>query len=100
MEASVHSDEVARLMAQAHPGWTAEAVSQQALRCAATMDERLLPLVREHIDTGATPNFRHEEFSLVQIQRLSHGRSYIDALILMDAYLKDEEAARARILRH
>lgn len=63
------------------------------------MDERLLPLMREHIDTAATPNFRHGEFSVIQIQRLSSGRSYIDALILMDAYLKDGEAARARILR-
>ena len=99
MAANVQPDEIARLIAQAHPGWTAEAVAEHAKTCAATLDERLVPLLRAHLDKGATPNFRHGEFSVIQIQRLARGRSYLDALFLMDAYLKDEEAGRARILR-
>ena len=99
MAPTVKPDEIARLVAQAHPGWTAEAVCEHANMYASTLDERLLTLLRAHIDTGATPNFRHGEFSVIQIQRLARNRSYLDALLLMDAYLKDEAAGRARILR-
>lgn len=99
MPPQVHPEEIARLIAQAHPGWTTEAVQGHACACAKTLDERLLGLLRAHIDTGTTPNFRHGEFSVIQIQRMARGRSYLDALVLMDAYLKDEASGRALILR-
>lgn len=99
MPPQVHPEEIARLIAQAHPGWTTEAVQEYACACAKTLDERLLGLLRAHIDTGTTPNFRHGEFSVIQIQRMARGRSYLDALVLMDAYLKDEASGRALILR-
>lgn len=99
MPPQVHPEEIARLIAQAHPGWTKEAVQEHACACAKTLDERLLGLLRAHIDTGTTPNFRHGEFSVIQIQRMARGRSYLDALVLMDAYLKDEASGRALILR-
>lgn len=99
MPPQVHPEEIARLIAQAHPGWTTEAVQEHACACAKTLDERLLGLLRAHIDTGTTPNFRHGEFSVIQIQRMARGRSYLDALMLMDAYLKDEASGRALILR-
>ena len=99
MPPQVHPEEIARLIAQAHPGWTTEAVQEHACACAKTLDERLLGLLRAHIDTGTTPNFRQGEFSVIQIQRMARGRSYLDALVLMDAYLKDEASGRALILR-
>lgn len=99
MPPQVHPEEIARLIAQAHPGWTTEAVREHARACAKTLDERLLGLLRAHIDTGTTPNFRYGEFSVIQIRRMARGRSYLDALVLMDAYVKDEASGRALILR-
>lgn len=99
MPPQVHPEEIAKLIAQAHPGWTTDAVQEHARAYAETLDERLLGPLRAHIDTGATPNFRHGEFSVTQIQRMARGRSYLDALVLMDAYLKDEASGRALILR-
>ncbi len=99
MALKVQPDEIAKLIAQAHPRWTDDAVRGHAQAYAETLDARLLDLLRVHIDTGDTPNFRQGEFSVAQIQRLVRGRSYLDALVLMDAYLKDEASGRARILR-
>lgn len=96
---TVNQSEIAALMTREHSTWDLNAIQKQAEEYAATMDHRLDPLLRQYLDTGATPNFRYGEFSVIQIQRLRKGTSYFTALTMMDAYLKDMENGRALILR-
>lgn len=92
-------EELTSLLTQEHPRWDKDAIQQQAKEYAATMDQRLDPLLRQHLNTGETPNLRFGEFSVIQLQRLRKGTSYFTALTMMDAYMKDPENGRARILR-
>lgn len=96
---NVTSAELAILLAREHPQWDPRVVQQQAEEHVAAMDSRLDPLLRQYLDTGETPNFRHKEFSVIQLQRLRKGTSYFTALLMMDAYLKDPVNGRALILR-
>ncbi len=96
---TVTVEELTGLLREDHPFWAEEALVRQAEEYAETMDPRLEPLLRKYLDTGETANFRHGEFSVIQLQRLRKGASYFTALTMMDAYLKDPEAGWALALR-
>ncbi len=93
------ADEIASLLKNDHPTWASVSIQRQAQSYVETLDGRLEDLIRAYLATGTMKNFRHKDFSVLQIQHLVPGRSYFDAILLMDAYLKDERSGRALILR-
>lgn len=96
---SVSPAELARLLAAEYPLWDADALRRQAEEYVSTLDKRLDAPLRGYLDTGEPVNFRHGEFSILQIQWLRAGRSYLTAVTMMDAYLKDPLNGKALILR-
>ena len=99
MLSSVSVQELRDLIARDHPGWDASVIAQRAEEYRSTMDDRLDPLLRAYLDSGETGNFRSGEVSVIMIQRMRKGRSYFEALTLMDGLLKDPEIGRLRIFR-
>lgn len=92
-------EELEKLITRDHPQWVQQAVREKALQYRAEMDARLEPLLRGYLETGVEKNLRVGEFSVIQIQRLRPGRSYFEALILMDAYLKNADDGWVLIMR-
>lgn len=99
MLSSVNVQELQDLITRDHPGWDASVIAQRAEEYRRTMDSRLDSLLRAYLDTGETRNFRSGEFSVIMIQRMRKGRSYFEALIMMDGLLKDPEIGRLKIFR-
>lgn len=96
---AIANQELEHLLALDHPSWTAEALAQQAEEYRRFLDDRLEEPLRRYLDTGTPQQFQSGEFSLLLIQALRHGCSYLQAVILMDAYLKDPLNGKALILR-
>ena len=88
-----------RLLQEAHPFWAKEALSLRAEEYVQTMDARLDDTLAHFAETGARRNFEFGEFSTLAICALQNNCAYVDAVILMDEYLKDPVAGRAAILR-
>ena len=99
MLSSVNVQELQDLITRDHPGWDASVIAQRAEEYRRTMDSRLDSLLRAYLDTGETRNFRSGEFSVIMIQRMRKGRSYFEALIMVDGLLKDPEIGRLKIFR-
>ena len=99
MLSNITTSELEMLITRDHTQWVHSAVRNEAEQYRANMDERLEPLLRNYLDTGTEQNFRSGEFSVIQIQRLKRGRSYFEALTLMDAYLKNADTGWAQIMR-
>ena len=90
--------EMLSLISSAHPCWTPDAVNTLAETYIKHMDSRLDEPLYIYVSTGKMTDWRHDEFSILEIRALRHNCSYIDAVILMDAYLKDPARGRYRIM--
>ena len=86
---AISNQELEHLLTLDHPTWSTQAITQQAEEA---------PL-RRYLDTGKPQQFQAGEFSLLLIQAMRHGCSYLQAVLLMDAYLKDPCNGKALILR-
>ena len=95
----VSYEEMLSLIKKDHPFWVEEAQKDEAARYISEFDERLdLPL-RQYLDTGEEPMFRYEEYSLYRIQNVKKGRSFLEAVRLMNEYIKDKDNGLLLIYR-
>ena len=95
-------DMMKELLTRQHPGWDSAYVERCAAQLLATLDARLCALLHTHYTTGKTPDFSHtyggEKFSVLEIRAIRNC-SYLDAVVLMDAYIREPAVGRAKILR-
>lgn len=96
---TISNQELEHLLTLDHPAWTSQAIAQQAEEYRSFLDDRLDAPLRRYLDTGKPQQFQHGEFSLLLIQAMRHGCSYLQAVLFMDAYLKDPQNGKALILR-
>mgnify|MGYP004457915967 CR=1 FL=1 len=96
---TISNQELEHLLTLDHPTWTPQAIAQQAEEYRNFLDDRLEAPLRHYLDTGKPQQFRVGEFSLLLIQSMRRRCSYFQAVVLMDAYLKDPRNGKALILR-
>ena len=96
---AISNQELEHLLPLDHPTWSTQAITQQAEEYRQFLDDRLEAPLRRYLDTGKPQQFQAGEFSLLLIQAMRHGCSYLQAVLLMDAYLKDPCNGKALILR-
>lgn len=96
---AISNQELEHLLTLDHPTWSTQAIAQQAAEYRQFLDDRLEAPLRRYLDTGKPQQFQAGEFSLLLIQAMRHGCSYLQAVLLMDAYLKDPCNGKALILR-
>lgn len=82
-----------------HPSWHKQSVHDYAREYLLTIDDSLSLAVESLVKTGKRVDYKHGEFSLYLIQALRQNCSYWEAIILMDAYIKDSLNGKALILR-
>ena len=75
---------------KAHPYWTVQSCRDKARQLTAELSPQLRPAMTEWLDTGAQIEYDAGTFSLLKIMGLCDV-SYLDALELLDGYLKDPE---------
>lgn len=92
-------DEMSRLITSDNPTWNEDAILEKAKEYLANCDERLEEPLYHYIQTGETQNLRYGDFSILQIRALQPGRTYLTAVLMMDAYMKDPVAGTAKIFR-
>lgn len=96
---NISLDQLARQIHKDNPNWTIEAAKRQASEYITLWDGRLSNILSDYLSKGAETDFKHGEFSLLLIKALRHNCSYLHAISLMDAYIKDPLNGKALILR-
>lgn len=91
--------ELESFLAKEHPSWHAQSIHDHATEYLSTIDESLAPAITSLIKTGEHVDYQYGEFSLYLIQALRHNCSFWEAIVLMDAYIKDSLNGKALILR-
>lgn len=86
-------------LARENPSWAVEGIHRQAEIDLASFDERLFPAVKAYVEDGRATDYRFGEFSLFLIQGLRRNCGYLQAVSLMDSYMKDMETGKSQILR-
>lgn len=99
MITNVTSQELERFLSKEHPAWHPQSIHTHAEEYLSTIDDRLSLAAEAWIKTGKRVDYQYGEFSLYLIQALRQNCSYWDAIILMDAYIKDPLNGKALILR-
>lgn len=99
MITTLTSKELADYLAKEHPSWSALSIQNQASEYLLSLDNRLTESLTALIKNGDCVDYAFGEFSLYLIRALRHNCSYFDAIVLMDAYLKDSLNGKAMILR-
>lgn len=99
MIATITNQELELFLSKEHPAWHAQSIRDYAKEYLSTIDDRLSPALEALVKTGERVDYQHGEFSLYLIQALRQNCSYWDAIILMDAYIKDPFYGKALILR-
>ena len=96
---SVSLEELETLIREDHPHWVSEAVHNRAIAYRDSLDARLEEPLRILIREKRMSDVQYGEFSLYHIRALRHNCSYFQAILLMDAYMKDPQAGKALIFR-
>ena len=99
MITNITSQELELFLAKEHPTWHTQSVHDHAKEYLTSIDEKLTTAIEALVKFGERIDFQHGEFSLYLIQSLRQNCSYWDAIILMDAYIKDPLNGKALILR-
>ena len=97
MNTKLTLQQVAALVHRAHPSWSSEGCEVDARRlldAAPALHEALIAYHRDGTETDCS----HGEFSIRTIRAL-RGCGYLDALLLLDDYIRDPVVGRRRILR-
>ena len=74
---TISNQELEHLLTLDHPTWTPQAIAQQAEEYRNFLDDRLDAPLRRYLDTGKPQQFQSGEFSLLLIQAMRHGCSYL-----------------------
>lgn len=92
-----HRSKLIHQLSQAHPHWAPQAWQDKALWFETELSAELQPFLANWLQTGAEKEYASGAFSLRKIMGLC-GVDYLDALDLMDLYLKDPRRGQAAIL--
>lgn len=99
MITNITNEELELFLIKEHPVWHTQSVQDHAKEYLSSIDDRLSPAIEALVRTGDHVDYQHGEFSLYLIQALRQNCSYWEAIILMDAYMKDPLNGKALILR-
>lgn len=99
MITNITSLELETFLAKEYPAWHTQSIHNHTKEYLLTIDDRLSPVVEALVKTGKQIDYQHGEFSLYLIQALRQNCSYWEAIVLMDAYIKDSLNGKALILR-
>ncbi len=99
MITSITNNELAAALAKENPAWTKGALANAAKEYLSCWDDRLESVLTKYIKEGKATDFKHGEFSIFIIRALRHNCGFLQAVSLMDAYLKDTTNGKALILR-
>lgn len=95
---SMTCSDMEALLKREYPHRAPESLEAMAATLLTQLDDQLDASVRAYWTDGTETDFYSGEFSIFEIRRLRHC-GYLDALILMDGYLKDARVGRMRIMR-
>ena len=82
-----------------HPDWSRNSVKNMANEFIMTCDSRLETVIEDYISKDIQNDFSNGEFTVFLIRAIQHDCGFLDAIMLMDAYLKDPLHGKALILR-
>lgn len=99
MISTITCQELEALLARENPSWNPQSIRERAEEYLLTLDERLAPFLTAFVKKGEKIDYQYGEFSIYLIQALRHNCSFFEAILLMDAYLKDSLNGKALILR-
>ena len=87
-----------RALCDMQPGMPEQLVANMADMYLQDMDPRLYPALTSWINREPVENVTWGEFSLEKIMMIRGNDNYLDAMVLLSAYMQDEKKGRARIL--
>ena len=96
---NVSLDQLTHKIHNDNPNWTIDAAKAQASEYILLWDERLSNILNDYLTKGIETDYKYGEFSILLIKALRHNCSYLYAIYLMDAYIKDPLNGKALILR-
>lgn len=99
MISTITCQELESLLSLENPSWDPQSTQERAKEYLSTLDERLAPSLTALVKEGKKIDYQHGEFSIYLIQALRHNCSFLEAIILMNAYMKDSLNGKALILR-
>lgn len=82
-----------------HPVWDSNALDNYANELIATCSNELEEVIEKYISSDEETDYSHGEFSIFLIRAMRNNCGFIDAVTLMDAYLKDAFHGKALITR-
>lgn len=99
MLTKVTAAQMQQLLLKDHPDWDKSYIAQLADKYVSELDSRLDDPLSEYIATGTMTDFKHDEYSLLIIRAIRNNCSYLSAVLLMDAYIKDHYYGKLSIQR-
>ncbi len=96
---TVTSEELADFLAEEHPSWASDGLQKRAEEYLQSLDGRLEEALAALVKRNKCVDYQFGEFSLYLIRALRHNCSCFEAIVLMDAYMKDSLNGKALILR-
>ena len=99
MITTITCQELEAFLSRENPAWNPQSIHARAKEYLLTLDEHLAPSLTSLVKEGKKLDYQHGEFSIYLIQALRHNCSFLEAIILMDAYIKDSLNGKALILR-
>lgn len=96
---NISAEQLADTILANNPNWSAQAAKEQAAEYISQWDECLSEAVHNYLSTGFETDYKYGEFSILLIKALRHNCSYLQAVSLMDAYIKNSLNGKAMILR-
>lgn len=92
-------DSLKAAIQKAHPSWDKPAVSTMANDFIKSCDPRLESIVEDYLSNNKETDITIGEFNIFLIRAMRGNCSFIDAVALMDAYIKDPVHGKALITR-
>lgn len=99
MITTITCQELESFLSRENPSWNPQNIQARANEYLSTLDKRLGPYLAALVKRGERIDYQHGEFSIYLIQALRNNCSYFEAILLMDAYMKDALNGKALILR-
>lgn len=82
-----------------HPSWDSNALDNYTSELIATCSKELEKVIEKYVSDNEETDYSHGEFTIFLIRAMRNNCGFIDAVVLMDAYLKDAFHGKALITR-
>ena len=93
------AEKLKNIIRSEHSSWSESAIDKYAVDLINNCDKRLEEVINKYISQNVESDFSHGEFSIFLIRAMRHNCGFMDAVLMMDAYLKDPLRGKAMILR-